>query len=215
MIYVFGNSHSHLFTNSKPGTYGMGEVKNEYFTSISLGPVIAYNFYDHHYNEVLNWLDKLNINKNEDYIMLIVGEVDCRVHLPKQINLQNSKIEDTVNECVNRFFNVFLDLKNKGYKIIGWGGHPSTTSEPSDDPSQPIVGNCFFRNEISLFWDETLKKLCNKHGIPYISLVNDLINEDKLTNMDYFIDYCHLNHDMVKPLLREKFNSIEMKIYEN
>ena len=215
MIYVFGNSHSHLFTNSKPDTYGIGEVKNEYFTSISLGPVIAYNFYDHHYNGVLDWLNRLNVDKNKDYIMLIVGEVDCRVHLPKQINLQNLKINDVVDECVNRFFNVYLDLKSKGYNIIGWGGHPSTTAPPNDDTSQPIVGDCLFRNEISLCWDKKLKKLCDDYKITYVSVVKNLIDEDKMTKMDYFIDYCHLSHDKIKPLLIEKFNSIGITIYEN
>ncbi len=27
MIYTFGNSHSHIFTNSSPGTFGVGENK--------------------------------------------------------------------------------------------------------------------------------------------------------------------------------------------
>ena len=214
MIYAFGNSHSHVFTNSSPGTFGVGELNNNYFKSISLGPTIAYNFYEHHYGNMLNWIKTLNINKDTDYIMLIVGEVDCRVHLPKQIELQNIPIEDVVKECVDRFFRVYLDLMTKGYRVLGWGGHPSTISGPSDNPSEPIVGDCLFRNKISVFWNEYLQSLCTKHNIPYISIIEDLINKDGKTKMEYFMDYCHLNHKTVNQLIKEKFNNYNITIYE-
>jgi hypothetical protein len=63
MIFVFGNSHAHVFTNTHPATFGMGN-KNERFTSLSLGPTIAYNFYEHHYPTMLNWIGQLNIDKD-------------------------------------------------------------------------------------------------------------------------------------------------------
>jgi hypothetical protein len=213
MIYTFGNSHSHLFTGSAPSTFGIGEIRNPYFTSISLGPTIAYNFYENHHNNLLNWVNKLNINKENDFIMLVVGEVDCRVHLPRQVILQNRSIDEIVKECIDRFFRVYIDLKNKGYKVIGWGGHPSTTSGPSENPSEPIVGDCIFRNSISLSWDKHLETLCLKNKIPYITIIKDLINDNNLTDMDYFMDYCHLRLDKVMEIIRNKFKEIELSVY--
>ena len=212
MVYTFGNSHSHLFTNSAPGTSGVGENSNNLFTSISLGPVIAYNFFEHHYESLINWINTLSVDKENDYIMLIVGEVDCRVHLPTQIISQNRDVDDVVNECVNRFFRVYKDLKEKGYNIIGWGGHPSTTSGPDTNASSPVVGECEFRNKISLSWDKRLRYLCEEEGIPYISIIEDLINNNNLTKMEYFMDYCHLKHENVLTLLQEKFNKHQIKI---
>jgi len=214
MIYTFGNSHSHIFTNSSPGTFGVGENNNKDFMSISLGPTIAYNFYDHHYSNMLNWIKNLNINKDTDYIMLIVGEVDCRVHLPKQIEIQGRTIEDVVKECVDRFFIVYLDLISKGYKVLGWGGHPSTTAGPSDNPSEPIVGDCLFRNKISLFWNDYLEGLCLNKNIPYISIIKDLIDMDGKTKMEFFMDYCHLDHTKVNQLIKNKFNEFNIAVYE-
>lgn len=209
MIYTFGNSHSQTFTNSKPGTFGLGENRTDKFISLSLGPTIAYNFYEHHYPTMLNWIQQLNINKEKDYIMLIIGEVDCRWHLPYQAHIQNKKNEDIVKECIERYFRVYLDLKNKGYNLIGWGGHPSTTSGHNDDQNEPVFGDCLTRNKISLLWNKLLKEKCEENNIPFVSIIEDLIDENGLTKMGYFSDYCHLSYDMIKDMLFEKFKSYD------
>jgi hypothetical protein len=197
-----------------PATFGVGEIQNKYFTSVSLGPTIAYNFYENHYNKLLEWVNTLNINKETDYVMVIVGEVDCRVHLPHQIISQKRPMFDVVKECIDRFFRVYIDLKNKGYNVIGWGGHPSTTSGPSENPSEPVVGDCDYRNTISLLWNDYLEKLCVKNNIPYISIIKELMDENNLTNMNFFMDYCHLNHEKVKEIIKNKFNGLGILVYE-
>lgn len=193
MIYVFGNSHSHFFTNSHPSTHGWGNVRGNLFSSFSLGPTIAYNFYQNHYPRVLSELSSVKFNHETDYILLAVGEVDCRWHIPKQAELQNRDVDELVVECVERFFETHLDLKKRGYNVIAWGGHPSTTQNHSDDMSSPIYGDCFLRNGITLMWDSHIKKLSNIHNIHHISIVDNLIDSVGLTRMDYFMDYCHLN----------------------
>jgi hypothetical protein len=205
MIYTFGNSHAHLFTGSNPGTSGFGEIKDDNFTSFSLGPVIAYNFSESHYPKVLDVLDNLKINKKTDFIMLIVGEVDCRWHLPLQASIQNRTIESVVDECVDRLFLSYLNLVEIGYKVIGWGGHPSTTSGHNDDMNQPVFGDCINRNRISRYWNNSLKSKCEKHNIEYISIIDDLIDDNGLTKMEYFMDYCHLNPIKAKNIYIKNF----------
>jgi len=204
MIFVFGNSHAHVFTNTHPATLGLGG-QNDNFTSVSLGPTIAYNFYEHHYLTMLNWVNRLNINKEKDYIVLAIGEVDCRWHLPYQASIQNKTNEEIVTECIDRYFRVYLDLKNKGYKIIGWGGHPSTISGHNNDPNNPVFGDCLTRNKISLYWNNLLEKKCLDNEITFISIINDLIDENGLTKMEYFDDYCHLNYNNIKDKLNYLF----------
>jgi len=75
MIYTIGNIHANVFTNSEPGCSSVRY--KDTFKSISIGPTIAYNFYEHHYPIVLNVIKQLNVQK-DDYVILIVGEVDCR-----------------------------------------------------------------------------------------------------------------------------------------
>lgn len=209
MIYTFGNSHAHVFTGTHPATFGEGNY-NTNFKSFSLGATIAYNFYEHHLSKIYDILANTPFDKEKDYVMLIVGEVDCRWHLPYQANLQNRPINEIVSECIDRFYRCYIDLQKNGYKIIGWGGHPSTTAGHSDNASEPIYGNCIIRNEISRLWDQKLGEKCKVNNIPYISIIEALIDDSGLTKMEYFDDYCHLNHTKTKSLIIEKFSNTHL-----
>jgi len=205
MIYAIGNSHAHFFTNSHPAD-SKGRFKNEYFTSYSLGPTIAYNFYEHHLDKLIKLIESKEVNiLQEDYILLVVGEVDCRWHLPKQAEQQKRNIDEIINECINRFFRTHLFLKENGYNVISWGGHPSTTSGHNDDPSNPVYGDCLYRNIIAKKWDKYLNYISLVNSIPNISIIDDLIDKDGLTKMEYFIDYCHLNSSKLLPIVINKF----------
>ena len=205
MIFVFGNSHSHVFTDTHPATFGIGK-ENNFFTSLSLGPTIAYNFFEHHYSTMLNWIGQLNINKENDYIVLAIGEVDCRWHLPYQASIQGKTNQEVVTECIDRYFRVYLDLKQRGYKVIGWGGHPSTTSGHNEDQNEPVFGDCLTRNKISLLWNNLLKERCEQNDIPFISIIEELIDDNGMTKMEYFSDYCHLNYLKINNILSNKFS---------
>lgn len=207
MMYVFGNSHAHFFTDSTPSLFGKGENENEFFQSFSLGPVIAYNFFDHYYPTMIGMLNNLPVGAT-DYVMIAVGEVDCRWHLPKQAQAQNKPIEEVVHTCLDRFFRAHLHLKENGYNVVAWGGHPSTTSGHDDNPSEPVFGDCLTRNKISLCWNDYLEKLCNENKIQFVSIIRDLINVDGLTKMEYYKDYCHLDSKKLLPMVTQKFRQI-------
>jgi len=208
MIYVFGNSHAHVFTDSEPGLPGFDLQSDLNFKSYSLGPVIAYNFHINHYKRLLTVLNNINFDKNKDKLMLIVGEVDCRWHLPHQAYSTGKNIDLVVKECIERYYQNYTNLTNLGYQLIGWGGHPSTTGPHNDDPSNPVFGDCLTRNKISLLWNSLLEKKCLQNNIPYISIIEDLIDTNGLTKMEYFDDYCHLNYKKVKPLIENKFKNV-------
>ena len=96
-IFCIGNSHVNIFRGIDEV---FGDDKIEMFKTKHIGPTIAYNFYEHHYPQVLDYLSSTNINITNDYVMLIVGEVDCRWHLPKQAELQNRNVENLIEECI-------------------------------------------------------------------------------------------------------------------
>lgn len=212
MIYCLGNSQAHFFTDSHPGTLGFGEKRTEYFISYSANfhnpnpkyrHVLAHKFIERYYPYFINAINKANITEN-DYIMFIVSEIDCRWHFPKKIVTQNRSIEDVLTEELELyFFPAFLHLKENGYNVIGWGGQPSTTQGHNDDPDNPVYGNCKLRNEISIAWSDILEKKCKENYMKFISIVRDLINPDGLTKMEYFRDYCHLNQSVI-PMVIEK-----------
>lgn len=207
MIYVFGNSHAHFFTDSTPSRSGRGEYVSTHFQSYSLGPVIAYNFFEHHFPLMIQTLNQLPITPT-DKVLIAVGEVDCRWHLPKQAETQNRPVDEVVKECIDRFFRAHLVLKENGYDVIGWGGHPSTTSGHSDVDHSPVYGDCLSRNKISLLWSDYLGEKCHQNGIKFVSIIRDLINVDGLTKMEYYKDYCHLDSKKLLPSVTEQFRQL-------
>ena len=201
-MYFIGNSHANTFTGTHPAVQGQWSNRGNY-NSYSLGPVISYNFKDNHYERMRE--NALPTVDKKSKLFLVVGEVDCRLHLPKQIEETGRDLESVVEECVERLFDVYILLKESGYNIMGWGGHPSTTDpDRRNNPSEPVWGDCLTRNKISKHWDLYLKNLCEKNNIRHISIVDDLITDDGLTNMKYFIDYCHLNPELIIPLFESK-----------
>lgn len=205
MIYCIGNSHANFFTGAHPATNT--KVTNGLFTSYNIGPTIAYNFYEHHFPKVREFLAQESIDKSENSVMLVVGEVDCRWHIPRQADLQGRDVLEVTRECVKRFFQCLLHLMLDGYNVIGWGGHPSTTDGHSDNPNSPVFGDYLTRNRVSMEWSRYLGSLCDAADIKFVSIVEDLINEDGLTRMDYFSDYCHLNANAF-PIMLHKLNDI-------
>jgi hypothetical protein len=210
MIYAIGNSHAHFLSNSHPGTLGIGESRTQYCTSYSANfhnpqyrHVLAHKFVERYFPYLINAINAFNVTNN-DYIMFIVGEIDCRWHFPKKVFTKNKTATEVVQECVDQFFPSFLYLKEHGYNVIGWGGHPSTTRGHSDDPDNPIYGDCLNRNKISLLWNDMLKEKCDKNNMKFVSIIRDLINPDGLTKMEYFMDDYHLT-ERAMPFVIDKF----------
>ena len=204
MIYVFGNSHAHFFTDSTPARSGEGENRNEYFRSFSLGPVIAYNFFEHHYPSMINILNGLPFSSG-DHVLIAVGEVDCRWHLLKQAEVQQRDVIELTHECIDRFFRAHLHLKENGYSVIGWGGHPSTKNTFGNVPEDPVYGDCLTRNRVSLAWNDYLESKCKENNINFVSIIRDLINLDGITKMEYYWDYCHLDAKKYLPTVIDRF----------
>jgi hypothetical protein len=219
MIYALGNSHANYFANSHPGVLGFGDPsqfnygkeRNEHFMSYSANfhnpnpkyrHVLAHKFMERYYPYITNVINNINYTEN-DYIMLIVGEIDCRWHIPKKITLQNLPAEEVVLEFINDLFPAFINLQENGYNVVGWGGQPSTTGNHNDDPDNPVYGDCLFRNKISLLWNDLLYNKCKEHGMKFVSIIRDLIDESGLTKMEYFMDYCHLTQKSF-PMVLEK-----------
>ena len=216
MIYVFGNSHSHFFTNSHPGTLCWGENKNEYFSSYSgnfhnpnYRHVLAHKFEERFFPYFIQLINQINFT-NIDYIMFAVGEVDCRWHFPKKIKTQNRSIEDVLNEEIEYFFPSFLNLKRNNYQVIGWGVHPSTTKGHNDDVDNPIYADCLFRNEITSKWNNLLSNKCKENDILFMSIFENLIDPAGFTKMEYYMDDYHLTQNSF-PFVLNKLKELNIQ----
>jgi hypothetical protein len=198
MIHCIGNSHVRAFSASNIAAH-------------HIGPVIAYNFLEHHFFKIKG---HLRLISNNDYVSLIAGEVDCRYHLPLQADTQGKTDIEVTTDCVDRFFRCFKILKDENYNLIAFATHPTTTEphDMSDPTNKPIYSSCIRRNNICILWNRRLKELCDNEDIPFISIYEKLVDENNITKMEYFEDYCHLDGEKVKPLIEEALRDAHIKI---
>ncbi len=211
MIHVIGNSHAMFYTDSHCH-YTECDKKNKYFRSYSIGATIAYNFYEHHLPTVLDLLKDIKPS-SDDYVALVVGEVDVRWWLPKMSNDKNLPLETIVKECVDRYFRAIEYLKGVHDKFLVIGAHPSTTRGHSDDSSEPIYGDCLVRNETGKIYNSYLSSKCEKFNIAYFDIFESLVLENGLTDMNYYKDYCHLSNKAL-PFVYKKLELLKIGNFE-
>jgi len=201
MIHLIGNSHVNTFSNDNKLNLSF---ENDFFKSYHIGPVIAYNFYKHHMGSVNEIINNNNIQK-DDYISLIVGEVDCRLHLPLQADKQNKTDIEIVEECVNRMFRCYDNLLERGFNLIVYSTHPTTTeSHDMSREDRPIYSSMERRNDISLLWNEKTEELCKSKNIKFVNFYDLFVDEKNKTKMVYYLDYCHLNSSMCYQFILKK-----------
>lgn len=210
---IFGNSHAAILSGAPPSgnivpkqrhgtTKCFTKINPKYpFRSWFLGPILAYNFYENHLNKVYNCIKDYQSCFSKDYFLfLIVGEIDCRVHLPKYIS-SNRTYENVVEECVVRYHRSIIDLKKNGKNVGVLGALPSMSDEsikklmPLKEQSYNVSGTSEIRNKISNYWDKFHKEICKNDDIPFISIYDDLVNQDGTTKEEFFTDFIHISYD--------------------
>lgn len=184
-----GNSHTMMFSQSHPSSqYGEGE----FFVSHRLGACTAWSFKKH--------MDKIKSMNIDGPCLLILGEIDLRFHALNEAIKQRRHRYDILKEIINVYWERVMEIGPE--KSIVWAPHPCR-NEPSDNPESPIMGPPELRNDLVLFWNELIKHKCQVEGIPFISIVEKLINYDLTTKEEYLSDYCHLNEKAYKLMIEE------------
>lgn len=207
MIHCIGDSHSAVFS----GEEKMQEIwpipaanKIPFFKSYRIGPATAYQLSNK--RNIINNIISTEY-KDGDYLMFCFGEVDIRAHLIKQSQQQNRSIEEIVTECVERYFSVVLEYKNKGYKMITWGPIASWNAN-RPYTGGPSFGTDLERNYTTRLFNEKLKTMCEANGIIFVTIFYDMLNEDGSTNLFYLDDWdgshMHLSQRAM-PKIIEKF----------
>lgn len=181
-IYVLGDSHVTLFTGEdKIVESGWIKSKIEHkkivFYTNKLGAVLAFNVkHKPHFWAALNQI------KSKSTLILVFGEIDCRVHLIKNNNIE---------VCIDRYFDVIKEISEK-YHLIVFCPIASTNGMHENGGEYAAVGTCLERNNTTIKFNMLLKQKCEKIKVSTIDIFPDLITKEGVTNMDYYFDEIHL-----------------------
>jgi|688.fasta_scaffold206668_2 hypothetical protein len=226
---IFGNSHAAILTGAPPSGNIVPKSKEKPrgpgftqphpslpFRTWFLGPVLAYNFYENHLHKIYSHI-KENPDKFDEQTMILlqVGEIDCRAHLPKYVNL-NTSVEHVVRQCIDRYHRSISELVEKGYKVGVLGVIPSQSDEKiksilsGSELASNLSGNTNLRRDICLEWERYHSSICKNQSIPYISIYEKLTDKDRLAIEDFYVDSIHLSHDKTINLWIQSFKDANL-----
>lgn len=209
LIYVIGDSHVSFFGEKfqqkglfikpfcdEPGR-GIGYVEPNIspFIPFHIGPALAFNLNKRgtrtQGREKVDYLLDNWILPNSK-ILFVLGEIDIRVHVIKQAEIQNVSVETVVSHVVDNYFECLVELSKK-YEINVWGAIPSQSDTSGIDINYPRYGNMQDRNIATKKFNDFLKERCDKEGIGFISVYDYLIDDNMRTRTWYYMDNVHLS----------------------
>jgi hypothetical protein len=206
--HCIGDSHAAVFSGVDEMVPTWPERSNDTidaFRSYRIGAATAYQLETKIpiINDILNRC----VDKKEDSVLFCFGEVDIRAHLIKQAELQNISIEDAVNLCVDRYFQVILYYKEQGYNMLAWG---PIASHHDARPylGGPTFGNCLERNHVTELFNNRLELRCSQYSVGFVTIFPKMIDDNKITLLGYLDEWpdshIHLTQAAM-PLILEAF----------
>lgn len=201
-IHCIGDSHSSFFS-------GQDTMQDEwpkrsknrwpFFRAYRLGPALAYNLIRS--GTTSRGREKMlavlaGIPKGER-ILLCYGEIDCRAHLLKQAQAKSVAPESLVEECVHRYMQAVLDVRQRGYNVMVWNVVPPTTLT-GDEWAFPVSGSFEDRMTVTRYFNKCLSEACSRAGIPFVSIFDQLLGQDGTPDHRYFSDRIHLSSEAIQ-----------------
>jgi len=194
MITVIGDSHARFF--------GHLELSILYTDA---GPTAKGSNYNSKVNE---WI----IARADNYIIFSFGEIDIRSHISKACILNSILDEEKMKVEVNSVISEYMKLIDKAVelthnKVIIYLPIASGLNLRTDINAYPWYGTNIQRNIITQNFNNKLIQLLNSKSIRYISLFEDMIDENLNTKDECLIDEStnntnkvHLSNVMIEPL---------------
>jgi hypothetical protein len=182
-IIVFGDSHSAVFSNIAD------------MDVVHVGPATAHNLSkaDSTTQAREQILARLKFCPPEETaVLLVFGEIDCRMHILKAASTIKVSIQQAVEATVARYCGVLKSIVEMGYTLLVYGPAGSGSGWNSNFPS---VGREQDRNYAIHTFNVLLEQNCRQLGVAFVSIDDLVINKDSwLTRAGFLNDGCHLNN---------------------
>jgi lysophospholipase L1-like esterase len=226
MIYIIGDSHVSVFSGTDTTHDGLRHIQPEFgtcytlsqgqlrqhinrfeqripqFCPIKIGSNTAYNSFNK-LSRIEQAISEYGVGK-DDYVFLCFGEIDIRNHIG--FNIKNT-LEETIKNCVDRYMETVLYLKNKDINIGVYA--PPCSSVGNKTPAD--YGDVILRNSMTLTFNEYLTRRCDEYDIPIKNIAALMMLPDGTTDETYIMDDIHLSQKAM-PLLLKEFSDIICKV---
>lgn len=205
MIYIFGDSHaSYSFRNLKL------EYRDLHMASITMFRIGRDNI-------IINF--NKNIIQKDDIIVMAYGEVDCRCHIQRRINLGLNE-DDVINELVTNYIRTIKNnTEGIDAKIIIVGVIPPTKQNDYESIHGPImhefpfVGKDEDRVRFTNKVNTLLEEMANQNNYIYFNPYSYYTRPDGTLKYELSDNIVHLGSNSNSYFL-ERFTELYSKINE-
>jgi len=197
LIHMIGDSHVKMFRG------------NRLFVVHHIGAATAHNLGNHNSTtnsnrKLFNIIDKIS---RKDIVVLVFGEIDCRVHIYYQYKKNNERraIGELIDGTISNYGRVLEKLRGAGIKFLVYGVPPAT--KVRDEYRYPFYAPPEIHSQINRTFNEKLKEFCEETGYEYIDVHSRFSDESGFMLREYAADEIHLNGrvvDFVKGELNER-----------
>ena len=186
-IYVIGDSHT--------GTFRF----NHHFIVHHIGPVTAFNLINK--KSTTDSRQKLfkiiNRLKRNSKVILVAGEIDCRIHIYNRYMKNNCKdsIEDLILQTISRFINAVKEIINMNMEVYICSITPANSQK--NYYKYPYYGSIQDQMIIKKQFNLLLSKICFDNNIKYIDMYSNIVDSNGFIKKEYTDDEIHCNRKAV------------------
>jgi len=192
-IHVIGDSHARVFKGNMP------------FIAHHIGAATAYNLIkdssstDSH-RKLFNIIKRI---KKNDIVVLIFGEIDCRIHTYYQFKKNNERysIEEIIDRTIENYDRAIKQIKNKG--IIPCICSISPATIVGNEYNYPFYASPQLRSRITRLFNQRLQELCRNNSYCFIDVYSRVSDCHGFMLSEYAGDEIHLNERVV-PLVKQE-----------
>jgi len=208
-LVCVGDSHASFFSGVdkiQPVFPEQSHDRIHGLESVRLGAVLAYSLHREGTQE--QGREKLfaklkSLDCNENAILFCFGEIDCRYHLLKQAETRSIPVISVVEDCIEKYFRVIMEIKAMGFQVVVWNAIPTT--HDNFNVEYPNYGTHEQRNDCTRLFNQILQKYCEKAGIVFIDIFDKLVDKSNRTKGYFLFDRVHLGQ-LAMPYFIEKIN---------
>lgn len=207
-VWIFSRLLSRSIVHFIGDSHVVAYKKGRFFVSHHIGPATAYRLAS--LSSTTNSNKKLftelkKINKQRDIVVLVFGEVDCRMHINKQFVKQNGSISimELITRTIYKYGEVLAQVDKAGYLFFVHGIVPAATQ--GNIWGNPYYGDSKTRLTINSEFNKQLKTYCAKNGYPYLDIQSKFADESGFISPFFSNDGLHLNQKVV-PIMEKWLN---------
>ena len=196
VVHVVGDSHTQAFFRRYP------------FIVHHLGAATAYNLASA--RSTTNSGKQLfqiasSLNHNREMLLLVFGEIDCRIHIYKRYRELNGAktILSLIKATVRKYGKAMEKLAGQHIPFAVLSASPA--GRQKNIYGYPYYATFAKRAEIVKRFNKELAAYCREHGYRYADLYREVVNANGGIKRAYRQDEVHLNANVVpivKKLLR-------------